>query len=149
MKLYKKQVYKYSLVKEEYIGVSAKISNSSDIVKYVREHIEWKTMEIQESFYVLFLNRANNIISFEEMFRGGIFSTTVDIKLIAKKTIDLLASSIICVHNHPSGNLNPSKSDIDICERIKNILNIVDSDMLDNIIITKESYYSFADEGRL
>ena len=78
---------------------------------------------------------------------GGISGTVVDSRIIFKKAMDLLASSIILVHNHPSGNLNPSKADISVTNRLKEGGKLLDISVLDHLIITETSFYSFADEG--
>ncbi|HXH19965.1 MAG TPA: DNA repair protein RadC [Chitinophagales bacterium] len=102
-----------------------------------------------EEFWVVYLNRANKIISIEPVSKGGVTGTVADVKIIFKKAIELLASSIILAHNHPSGNLNPSKSDIDLTKKMKETGNIMEVDVLDHIIVTESSYYSFADEGMM
>jgi len=100
-----------------------------------------------EEFWVLFLNRANIVIKKERISVGGISGTVVDSRIIFKKAMDLLASSIILVHNHPSGNLNPSKADISVTNRLKEGGKLLDISVLDHLIITETSFYSFADEG--
>jgi DNA repair protein RadC len=102
-----------------------------------------------EEFWILFLNRSNKIIDRMKISQGGISGTVTDIRLIMKKALEYLASGIIVVHNHPSGNLNPSDSDTRITQKIKDAGNIMDIQLLDHLIISDKEYYSFADNGLL
>ncbi len=102
-----------------------------------------------EEFWVLYLNRANKVISRYKLSQGGISGTVTDIRLILKKGIELLASGIILCHNHPSGNINPSESDIRITSKLKEAGSIMDISLLDHIIVAGKSYYSFADNGTI
>ncbi len=100
-----------------------------------------------EEFWVLFLNRSNIVMKKERISIGGISGTVVDARIIFKKAMDLLASSIILIHNHPSGNLNPSKADITITKKLKEGGKLLDISVLDHLIVTDGGFYSFADEG--
>ena len=80
---------------------------------------------------------------------GGISGTVIDVRLLLKPALDLLASGIILVHNHPSGNLQPSHQDIEITHKIKNAAQYFDIQVIDHLIITETQYKSFADEGIL
>ncbi len=102
-----------------------------------------------EEFWVLFLNRANVIVKKERISSGGITGTVVDQKIILKKALLNLASSIILVHNHPSGNLNPSIQDKKVTQKMKLACELLEINLLDHIIIAGNSYYSFADELEL
>ena len=102
-----------------------------------------------EEFWVLFLNRANKIIERRKISQGGVSGTFIDNKIIFKYAIENLASSIILCHNHPSGNINPSKSDIAITDKAVEIGNLFDISVLDHIIVTEDSYFSFADDGKI
>ncbi|KXK37156.1 MAG: DNA repair protein RadC [Saprospiraceae bacterium] len=102
-----------------------------------------------EEFWVVFCSRSNKVIKMEFIGRGGTSSVVVDPKIILKSAIEHLASSIILGHNHPSGNLTPSREDIMITQKIKDAAELVDMKVLDHIIIGDNKYYSFADEGRL
>ena len=99
-----------------------------------------------EECWVLFLNKANRLISKEMMSSGGLDSTIIDNKTIIRKAIDKKASSIILTHNHPSGSALPSKADIDQTQALSKALKTCDLGLLDHIIIARDSYYSFADE---
>ena len=100
-----------------------------------------------EEFWVVFLNQSNKIIDKYRVSQGGIAGTVIDVRLIMKAAIEKLASGIILCHNHPSGNLKPSKSDIDITKKLRDAGEIMEIKVLDHIIVTDESYFSFADEG--
>ncbi len=102
-----------------------------------------------EEFWVLYLNRANEIMSKKQISKGGVSGTVVDTRIIVKNAIDLLSSGIILVHNHPSGQIKPSNADKQITQKIKNALSFLDIGLLDHIIIADLNYYSFADEGLL
>lgn len=99
-----------------------------------------------EECWVLFLNRQNNIIRKEKISQGGIAGTVIDNRIILKKALQVLASSIILVHNHPSGNPSPSEADLKQTRLLREACRSVDISLLDHIIIGKQNYYSFADE---
>ena len=124
------------------------IKQSSEAAAYIRQFY-LDDIEIFESSFILLLNRANITIGYVKLSQGGICGTVMDIKLICKYAVDALANSVIIAHNHPSGNLNPSMEDIQITNRIKEALKIVDSQLIEHIILTAESYYSFADNGKI
>ncbi len=123
-----------------------KVTNSEDITNYLIPKIGHSPQEI---CYVLFLNRNNEIKAEKKMFSGGISATIMDIRLIYREAIHQLASAIIVIHNHPSGNITPSKPDIEVTKRLVEAGRICDIVMLDHLIITPNSYYSFADQNRL
>jgi len=102
-----------------------------------------------EEFWLLYLNRSNKILSRHKLSQGGISGTITDVRLIIKKAIELLASSIIICHNHPSGNLDPSEADTRITQKIKEAAGYFDISLLDHIIVTDNGYYSYADNGAL
>lgn len=102
-----------------------------------------------EQFWVLFLNKANRKLSIQCVSEGGLDSTVVDPKRIYKIALEENAASIILCHNHPSGRLFPSDSDIRLTEKIKRSGEFLDIKVLDHLIVGDEKYYSFADEGKL
>lgn len=126
--------------------IKVQITSSKDCEQCLRNFF-FNDLEIYESFFLLLLDRANNTIGYVKISQGGIFGTTVDVKLIAKYAIESLASSVILCHNHPSGSTKPSENDINMTKKISNVLNLFDCKVLDHIILTVDSYYSFADEG--
>ncbi|TWI12363.1 DNA repair protein RadC [Flavobacterium cauense R2A-7] len=105
------------------------------------------TMELQEEFKVLLLNRANNVLGIYNMSRGGGGATVVDVKLLFAVALKCNATSIIISHNHPSGKLEPSSTDKEITKKIKSASEFLEVKLLDHIIVTKNGYYSFADNG--
>jgi DNA repair protein RadC len=102
-----------------------------------------------EQFWVLLLNRSNQVMAKRMISAGGVAGTVVDAKMVFQPAIELLASGIILCHNHPSGNLQPSQADIDITRKIKRSATDLDIVLLDHIIISASGYYSFADEGAI
>lgn len=102
-----------------------------------------------EEFWIMLLNRSNKIIDKFPVSGGGIAGTTVDPKKVFKLAIDNNASSIILCHNHPSGNIEPSDSDIKLTEKLTEGGRHLDMPILDHIIIGDEKYYSFKDEGKI
>lgn len=105
----------------------------------------------QERFLVMFLNGQNEVISVEELFRGTLTTAAVYPREVIKQALESNAGAVVLAHNHPSGNLNPSKDDINITKRIKNAAELVDIALHDHIIVAygKLDYYSFADHGLL
>ncbi len=102
-----------------------------------------------EEFYVMYLNRANKVLTHKHISSGGISGTVADIKIMLKHGIELLASSIVAVHNHPSDNIKPSHADIELTKKLKEAAKLIDIHLLDHLIIGEKKYYSFADEGML
>lgn len=102
-----------------------------------------------EEFWVLLLNRSNIIIDKYKISQGGIAGTVIDVKIILKKVVEKLASSVILCHNHPSGNIEPSEADIGITRKLKEAVEVMDIKLLDHIIVADKSYFSFLDEGIL
>jgi DNA repair protein RadC len=122
------------------------IRSSTEIADYLKILLKDYNYEV---FAVIFLNRANKIKHFEIVSRGGITGTVADPRLILKKAIEEEATSIILSHNHPSGNLRPSRADEDITNKIKLAAGYLDIKVLDHIIVSDEGYFSFADEGMI
>jgi DNA repair protein RadC len=102
-----------------------------------------------KEFFCIFLNRANKVIKIDQLSKGGISGTVTDVRLLFKNAVLLTASGVIVVHNHPSGNLNPSESDVKITRKIKEAGNLLDIQLIDHLIIYDSEYYSFADNGVL
>lgn len=102
-----------------------------------------------EEFWVLYLNNSNKVIDKKQLSKGGITSTVVDNRLIFKTAFEVNAVSIILAHNHPSGSLNPSEHDQKITQTLREAARQLEISLLDHLIITEFSYFSFADEGVL
>lgn len=102
-----------------------------------------------EEFWIIYLNNSNKVIDQLQLSKGGITGTLVDVRLALKKALELGATSIILSHNHPSGNLSPSSADKQLTQKLKTAGESLDIKILDHIIVTEKSYFSFADEGLL
>lgn len=100
-----------------------------------------------EEFWILLLNRSNKVLAKEMISIGGVSGTVVDAKIIFKKALDILASSVILCHNHPSGNLTPSQADREVTKKLKKAGENLDISVLDHLIVSQNGFYSFADEG--
>jgi len=130
--------------KEEEIPIQKPIKSSQDAYHQLVNVFEGLP---HEEFWVLCLSRANKVIFKTQISRGGVSGTVADIKIIFKHAIEQLASAIIVAHNHPSGQLKPSNSDLLLTEKIKETGKIMDIPLLDHLIVTDRGYFSFADEG--
>ena len=123
-----------------------KISSSSSVFELMQPVIGDLP---HEEFWIVYLNNSNKVIDRFQLSKGGITGTLVDVRLALKKALELGATSIILVHNHPSGNLNPSSSDKQLTQKLKTAGESLDIKVLDHVIVTEKSYFSFADEGLL
>lgn len=105
-------------------------------------------ISLVEEFNILLLDRSNRVMSFANLFKGGISATVVDLKIVFATALKARASAIILAHNHPSGATEPSRQDIALTKKFKQAGEILDLKILDHIILSGEkSYYSFADNG--
>lgn len=102
-----------------------------------------------EEFWAIFLNQRNKIIHTAKLTEGGISQSIVDVRVLFKTALDHFSTGIIVAHNHPSGNLKPSREDIDITQKIKEAGKMLGIQLLDHLIITQNSYFSFSDDGIL
>ena len=132
--------------KEAGTGRRVTIGSSRDIYQLVRPALQDLP---HEEFWVILLNRANVVMRQEKISSGGVAGTVADPKLIFKHALENLASSLILVHNHPSGNRQPSRADISLTKKLKEAGNFLDLPILDHLIYTDNGYFSFADEGLL
>lgn len=123
-----------------------KISGSRDVYEEMYSQLEGN---MQEEFWVIYLDRKNTIIDKKNISKGGVTSTVVDPRIIFKYALELLASGLILVHNHPSENRQPSDMDVSITNKVKNGALLFDMNLLDHVIFAGSEYYSFADEGRI
>jgi DNA repair protein RadC len=122
------------------------VSNSTDIAAFLQAKLRDYRHEV---FAVIYLNRANKIQHFEIVSEGGITGTVADPRIILRKALEEDAVSIILCHNHPSGNLKPSRADEQLTTKIKEASRFLDITVLDHIIVSDAGYFSFADEGLL
>jgi DNA repair protein RadC len=125
------------------------IRGSYDAAEVCRMCFDEGKIEWVEEFIVIALNRANKVIGFYKVSSGGLAGTVADPRVIFQFALLSSANSLIISHNHPSGNLNPSSSDIDITKKIRDAGKMLDISLLDHIIISDEGHLSFADEGLL
>ena len=125
------------------------ISCSMDVVEILRSFWSKDILEYKEEFYVLILSRSNKVRGYHKISEGGASATLVDPKMIFSVALKCNACAVILAHNHPSGNTKPSQSDIELTRKIKEGGKILEISVLDHIILTAESYYSFADEGEM
>ena len=138
--IYKDELKNKKLIEKE----TLKISNKDILLKYLRNKIGYEEIE---KFYVLYLSSSNEVIEFEENSVGTLDRSSVYPREIYKKIINLNAKSIILAHNHPSDNIIPSKCDIDLTNEIAKGLKNFGALLIEHIIITKNSYFSFLEEG--
>lgn len=125
-----------------------KISSSKDVFDLCSAN--WPVgIDHREAFMVLLLNRANKVLGASVISTGGISGTVADPKLIYQVALKSNATSLILVHNHPSGNIDPSDADIRLTQKLKSAGEMLDLPVLDHVVIASERYYSFADEGKL
>lgn len=122
------------------------VKDSKDIANYLQILLKDYTQEV---FAVVFLNRANKINHFEIVSEGGITGTVADPRVILRKALEENATSIILCHNHPSGNLKPSRADEEMTQKIKEAARFLDIKVMDHVIVSEEGYFSFSDEGYL
>ena len=122
------------------------VSSSTDIAAFLQAKLRDYRHEV---FAVIYLNRANKIKHFEIVSEGGITGTVADPRIILRKALEEDAVSIILCHNHPSGNLKPSRADEQLTTKIKEASRFLDITVLDHIIVSDTGYFSFADEGLL
>ena len=129
-------------------GEEALEKNKITSSKSVFELMQPVVGELQhEEFWILYLNNSNKVIQKNQLSKGGITGTLVDVRLVLKNALQVGATSLILVHNHPSGTLEPSKADKQITNKLKTASASLDIKVLDHVIITEKAYFSFADEN--
>ena len=138
--IYKDELKNKKLIDKE----TLKISNKDILLKYLRNKIGYEEIE---KFYVIYLSSSNEVIEFEENSTGTLDRSSIYPREIYKRVISLNAKSIILAHNHPSDNITPSKSDIELTNEIAKGLKNFGALLIEHIIITKNSYFSFLEEG--
>lgn len=102
-----------------------------------------------EEFWIVYLNNSNKVIQNQQLSKGGITGTLVDVRLVMKNALELGATGLILAHNHPSGTLKPSEADKQLTQKLKYAGESLDIKVLDHLIITEKAYFSFADENIL
>ena len=149
MKTYKTVLPEITLRYKAGTEFKTKITSSKDAYELFMKFYDEDIFELTESVIVLFLNRNNTTIGWMKHSVGGQTSTIIDKRLILITALKCGAIGIILSHNHPSGNLKPSDTDIKITKELKEGGRLLDISLLDHIIITTDGYFSFADEGTL
>jgi DNA repair protein RadC len=132
--------------KDETIQELPKIDSASKVYELMKPHL--LDLDV-EQFWILFLNRASRVIGKQFLSQGGIAGTVVDPRMIFKAAIENMASSIVLVHNHPSGNLRPSEQDNQITKKLKEGGRLLEIFVADHVIFANNGYYSYADEGQI
>ena len=145
MKEYKTNLKMFELKKIQTDFPNVKITKSHDGYEFIK-NFYGDDIEIFESVFALFLNNANNTIGYAKISQGGITGTVVDIRIIAKYAVESMATAVIIAHNHPSGKTIPSEVDNKITKSLKEGLKTLGIHLIDHLIITKNSYYSYQDE---
>ncbi|MCQ9641201.1 JAB domain-containing protein [Chryseobacterium sp. WG14] len=125
-----------------------RINSHKEAYKLVIENWNLGTIEFQEECKVIMMNKGNFVLGIYNVSKGGIDSSVVDIRIILAVALKCNATQLILVHNHPSGNLKPSGSDQTITKNLKNACELLNISLLDHLIITRNSYYSFNEENR-
>ncbi len=137
------KAYEYYIGKRNKNSFDAvKIESASDVNRFSRQFYH-EDLGIYESFFIMLLDRKNVVTGWAKISQGGVAGTVVDLKIILKYAIDCLASGVIFVHNHPSGNLDPSQADINITSKAKEALKLLDINLLDHLIITDTTGQSY------
>lgn len=106
-------------------------------------------IEVQEQVVVIYLNNKSSVVGWQHLGRGAIDSCTIDVRLVLSTALLCSATRIILAHNHPSGNMMPSKADLNITKKMMAAAGVMDIMVLDHLIISSEGYRSMADEGEL
>lgn len=125
---------------------NVKISSSRDVNDYIRS-VYPVEINIREAMLVLLLNNSNRTLGYSIASIGGLTATTLDVRLVLRDALLTQSTGLIMIHNHPSGTLKPSQSDINITNKVKKAAGLIDIKLLDHLILTEDSYYSFADDG--
>lgn len=123
------------------------ITSPIDSEDYLRSI--WEDINLYESFYILVLSQSNKVIGWRRISTGGIAGTVVDVRIILNLCLQCQGTACIIAHNHPSGNLNPSRTDRALTSKIKNALKLIDVQLLDHLILTENDFYSFVNEDKL
>ena len=128
--------------------VKERVNCASEVVEVLRE--VWnEDLEYRESFYVLAMNNNCDILGYAELFKGGVSCTVVDVKMIFQLLLNVNATSFVVAHNHPGGVSRPSEQDRVLTKRIMECAKLIDIMLVDHVILTADSYYSFSENGQI
>lgn len=144
----KKKAVEYSITAKKQEFETTKVYSSEDAASFARNFYH-EDMLIYESSFIILMNASGSVIGYAKISQGGVCGTYIDPRIVAKYAIDTLASSVILVHNHPSGNPAPSVSDIEVASKVRKALSVFDIRLLDSIILTDVEYRSMSDGGEI
>lgn len=133
-------------IRSEKVQRSKCINNAEDVLLFMQDKIAYLK---HEEFWTIYLDSSNQILGSQQIGKGGISQTTVDVRIILQHAILLSSSRIIVCHNHPSGRLKPSPQDRSLTSQIKNAANLLNISLLDHVIVYKNTFYSFEEENNL
>ena len=125
------------------------VKHMEDASRIFRESIDLLKIDLKEFFWVMLLNHSNNVLGISEIGKGNISTVIVNIKEIFQLAIRCNACSVILCHNHPSGNLNPSQTDIQLTKKIQEAAKLLEIQILDHIILTTEGHTSLMEKGHM
>ena len=148
----KKTLFNVSEIKVAYSTnetSKVKIKSADDAFNVLVASWDMDTIELQEEFKILLLNRSNEVLGIYPLSKGGITGTIVDQRLIFAVALKCNATSIIIAHNHPSGKLLPSEADITLTKSIEKCVKLLEINLIDHLIVTKNGFYSFINNGKL
>lgn len=126
-----------------------KIYSSEDAYKILLPTYKEGTICYKEYFKVLLLSQSNQVLGYTLISEGGITETCADVRIILQAALLTNSVALILAHNHPSGNLKPSRQDMEITKQVKEAAKLMRISVIDHLILTDAGYYSFADEGLL
>lgn len=133
-------------IRAEKVELCQQIKSSLDVVNLMQDKIA--NLD-HEEFWTIYLNQANRILGTAQISRGGITDTPVDTRIIMQQAVLNKATQIILCHNHPSGSVCPSRADVRLTEKLRKAAELMDILLVDHLILHKQQYYSFVEEGRL
>ena len=126
-----------------------KVTDSLHAADLFRQAWDQGRLELVEDFHVMYLNRANNVLGMFHSTAGSVTGVMCDVKTVMATALKVNACSMILAHNHPSGSLNPSQQDKAITRQFREAAKVLGMEVLDHVILTRDGYYSFADEGMM
>ena len=133
-------------IRAEKVEEKPVIKSSLDVVNLMQNKIAYLD---HEELWVIYLNQSSRILDVVQVNKGGIASTEVDVRIVLQQAVVKKSTQIILCHNHPSGSIRPSKADIQLTEKTRKAANLLDVMLVDHIIIHRERYFSFVEEGML
>lgn len=126
-----------------------RLLSSEDIFKFALKFYDENTIEFREYFYVILMNNNLKPNGWYKVSEGGLTETVVDVRMVMQAALLSNSNIIALVHNHPSGSVRPSRDDDRLTERIKKASDVLNIKVIDHVIVTPDTYYSYNDEGRL